>query len=238
MSDRKMRSVVPRVALSLSVLGLGLGAAFAGITASASAATLVTPGSLTQCGGSLKLDPSGTKSGQPNLVDYTIGCDTNITSYTIFVVRPQDANNNIDQFSTNATTTYPATYPPNPALAGTSANEVATCEGVTPGDGVNCYAQALGSDGKTPVLGAISGWYGIQGSIALDEPYCKYLPKGAKAGTPAVPTAIVGLIVTDNTGAQDGPFYLNLNKACPKSANTVPAQAASTKKKAKAVKHA
>lgn len=237
MSDRKMRSVVPRVALSLSVLGLGLGAAFASIPAAASAATLVTPASLTQCGGSLKQDSSGTKSGQQNLIDYTFGCDTDITSYTVFVVRPQDLDNNIDQFSTNATTTYPTTYPPNPALAGASANEVATCEGVTPGDGVNCYAQALGSDNKTPVLGSISGWYGVQGSIALDEPYCKYLPTGAKAGTPAVPTAIVGLIVTDNTGAQDGPFYLNLNKACPKVANTVPAKATG-KKKAKAIKHA
>jgi hypothetical protein len=229
-SDRKMRSVVPRLALSLSVLGLGLGAALASIPASASAATLVTPASLTQCGGSLKQDSSGTSQGQPNLIDYTIGCDTDITSYTIFVVRQQDSGNNIDQFSTNATTTYPTTYPPNPFLAGTSANEVATCEGVTPGDGVNCYAQALGSDGKTPVLGAITGWYGINGSIALDEPYCKYLPKGAKAGTAAVPTAVVGLIVTDSTGAEDGPFYLNLGKACPKVANTVPATASTTKK--------
>src|ERR1700761_8500484 len=170
------------MALSLSILGLSLGAAFGGAASSAGAATLVTPASLTQCAGSLTLDPSGSKSGQDNLTDYSIGCNGPISSYTIFVVRPQDQNNNIDQFATNATTTYPATYPPNPTLAGQSANEVATCEGVTPSDGVNCYAQALGSDGKTPVLGSINAFYGIDGSITLDEPYCKYLPTGAKAG--------------------------------------------------------
>jgi hypothetical protein len=238
-SDRKKRSVVPRLALSLSVLGLGLGASLGVLSATASAATLVTPGSLTQCGGSLKLDSSGTKSGQANLVDYTLGCDTAITSYTIFVVRPQDEDNNIDQFSTNATTTYPATYPPNPAVQGQAANEIATCEGVTPSDGVNCYAQAIGSDGKTPVLGSITGWYGIDGSIALDEPYCKYLPTDAKAGTPAVPTAIVGVIVTDYTGAEDGPFYLRTSTACPHVANKVTASTATTtktKSKAKAAR--
>ncbi len=241
MSDRKKRSVLPRMALSLSILGLSVGAAFGVLSTSASAATLVTPGSLTQCGGSLTLDPSGPSEGESNLVDYTFGCDTAITSYTIFVVRPQDADNNIDQFSTNATTTYPTTYPPNPLLAGTTSNEIATCEGVTPGDGVNCYAQAIGSDGKTPVLGSITGWYGISGSIALDEPYCKYLPVNAKAGTPAVPTAVVGVMVTDYTGAQDGPFYLYTPTACAKVANAVPATATTktktkTKSKSKARK--
>jgi hypothetical protein len=225
------------MALSLSILGLSLSAAFGVLSTGAGAATLVTPGSLTQCGGSLKLDSSGASQGQSNLVDYTFGCDTAITSYTIFVVRQQDANNNIDQFSTNATTTYPTTYPPNTALAGTPSNEIATCEGLTPGDGVNCYAQAIGSDDKTPVLGSITGWYGIDGSISLDEPYCKYLPTKAKAGTAAVPTALVGVIVTDYTGAQDGPFYLYTSKACAKVASVVPATASTkTKTKSKAKK--
>ena len=112
-----------------------------------------------------------------------------------------------------------------------------TCEGVTPSDGVNCYAQAVGSDGKTPVLGAITAFFTTAASITLDEPYCKFLPKGAKPGTAAVPRAIVEYIVTDSTGAEDGPFLLNLKGSkCPNVPNAVPAKTAAkptTKKKAK-----
>jgi hypothetical protein len=174
----------------------------------------------------LKADATGKASGQPNLLDYSITCDTDISAYTVFVVRSQDAGNNIQQYASNPSVVYPSTYP-TPGLAGTVSGEGIDCEGVSPSDGVNCYAQAIGSDGKTPVLGAITAWFTTQGSIALDEPYCKYLPKGAKPGTAAVPSAIVEYVVTDSTGAEDGPFVLNLKGSkCPKVANTVPSKAA------------
>jgi hypothetical protein len=39
----------------------------------------------------------------------------------------------------------------------------------------------------------------------------------------------VSLIVTDYTGAEDGPFRLKLNKACPSVPNKVPATTTTTK---------
>ena len=240
-SDRKLRALGLRIAVPLTLLGAGSAVALTALPTAAGAATLVTPASLTNCFGSLKADATGKGSGQSNLLDYSITCSTDISSYTVLVVRPQDADNNIQQYATNPNVIYPSTYP-TPGLAGTVSSQGVSCEGVSPSDGVNCYAQAIGSDGKTPVLGAIPAWYATQGSISLDEPYCKYLPKGAKPGTSAVPSANVEYVVTDNTGAQDGPFVLGLKGSkCPKVANAVPAKAAnrSSKKKSKsaAIRH-
>ena len=233
MSDRKLRSLGLRVVMPLAVLGSGSAAALLALPTGAGAATLVTPASLTGCFGSMKADATGKASGQPNLLDYSITCNTDISSYTVFVVRPQDADNNIQQYASNPSVVNAST--------GAITSEGIDCEGVTPSDGVNCYAQAIGSDGKTPVLGDISAWYATEGSISLDEPYCKYLPKGAKPGTAAVPRAVVEYVVTDNTGAEDGPFVLPLKgSTCPKVPNAVPARATKTpKKKAKraAVRH-
>jgi hypothetical protein len=231
-SDRKLRALGLRIVMPLAGLGAGLAVALAALP-TAAAATLVTPASLTNCFGSLKADATGKSAGQPNLLDYSITCSTDISAYTVFVVRPQDADNNIQQYATNPNVIYPSTYP-TPGLAGTVSSQGVDCEGVSPSDGVNCYAQTIGSDGKTPVLGAISAFYTTQGSVSLDEPYCKYLPKGAKPGTAAVPKAIVEYIVTDNTGAEDGPFVLNLKgSTCPKVSNAVPAKTAAKPSKRK-----
>jgi len=222
-----------RVVLPLAVLGAGSAAALSALPTAAGAATLVTPASMTGCSGSLQA--AGKSSAQSTQFNYSITCNTDISAYTVFVVRPQDADNNIQQYATNPNVIYPSTFP-TPGLAGTTSSQGVDCEGVTPSDGVNCYAQAIGSDGKTPVLGAISAFFTTQGSITLDEPYCKYLPKGAKPGTAAVPRAIVEFVVTDSTGAEDGPFALGLKgSTCPKVANALPAKATtkSSKKKAK-----
>jgi hypothetical protein len=230
-SARKLRLVRPRVVMPLAFLGAGLAASLA-VPAGAGAA-LVTPASLTGCYGGVSADATGAASGEPNLLDYSITCNTDISAYTVFVVRPQDAGSNIDQYASNPNVVYPSSFP-NPVLAGTISTEGVNCEGVTPSDGVNCFASTVGSDGKTTVLGTISAWYTTQGSIALDEPYCKYLRKGAKPGTAAVPGAVVEYVVTDDTGAEDGPFVLNLTGSkCPKVANAVPAKPAK-KKAAKA----
>lgn len=234
MSDRKLRALGLRIVMPLAVMGAG-SAALTVLPAASGAATLVTPASLTNCFGSLKADATGKGSGQSNLLDYSMTCSTDVSSYTVFVVRQQDADNNIQQYATNPNVIYPSTYA-TPGLAGTVSSQGVSCEGVSPSDGVNCYAQAIGTDGKTPVLGAIPAWYTTQGSISLDEPYCKYLPKGAKPGTSAVPTAVVEYVVTDSTGAQDGPFVLGLKGSkCRKVANAVPAKATtrSSKKRPK-----
>ena len=60
------------------------------------------------------------------------------------------------------------------------------------------------------------------GTIDPTGPYCKTLPVHAKPGTKAIPPGLVQLVVTDNTGAQDGPFVLRLAKACPKVPDAVP----------------
>lgn len=232
MFDRKPRSALRRIALSGSLVAASVGVAAVCLPAAAGAA-LVTPASLTSCAGSLEPDASGPSQGEDNLLDYKLDCSTDITAYTVFVVRQQDAGNNIQNFATNSTVVYPSTWPANPALAGTPSSELGTCEGETPSDSINCFASAIGSDGKTTVLGTISAYLDIEGSIALDEPYCKYLPKGAKPGTAAVPTALVGVIVTDDTGAEDGPFYIRPAKACAKVPNTVPKPAKRKHKKAK-----
>jgi len=72
-----------------------------------------------------------------------------------------------------------------------------------------------------------------QGSFDLVQPYCAYLPAKAKPGTPAVPQAIVSVVVTDNSGAEDGPFYLSLASKCAKVPSVVPTPTPKTKKKAK-----
>jgi hypothetical protein len=91
-----------------------------------------------------------------------------------------------------------------------------------PGDGINCNAGAGG------FMGAGNQ---AQGSFDLTDPYCKTLPAKAKPGTPATPQAIVQLIVTDTSGAQDGPFRLTPSAACPRVPDRAP-----TPKKAKKTK--
>jgi hypothetical protein len=54
-----------------------------------------------------------------------------------------------------------------------------------------------------------------QGTFDTADPYCRNIPKGAPAGTKPEPAAVVRLVVTDSTGAEDGPFRLRLADKCP-----------------------
>jgi hypothetical protein len=94
-----------------------------------------------------------------------------------------------------------------------SATTAVTCSGETPGDGIN---------GTAGAGGVVSAWSNVYGSFDLIEPYCKYLPSGAKPGTIAAPQAVVDLIVTNTTGAENGPFRLDLTPACKRVADYVP----------------
>jgi hypothetical protein len=55
----------------------------------------------------------------------------------------------------------------------------------------------------------------VKGTFSLSDPYCPSIPVGSPPGTDPLPQAMVQLVVTDTTGAESGPFRLNLNQTCP-----------------------
>lgn len=187
-------------------------------------AAAVTPRSLTECGGKVSANPSGATADEPNLLTYRFSCDGGITAYTILIQQRGDPAGSIDD------------YDPAPSVFETdgvtpSPTESITCEGSTPSDGINCNTGTQGVQ--------LSNEFAVQGSVDPIQAYCKHLPanangKTAKPGTPAVPQAVVQLVVTDFTGAEDGPFNLGPTKACPKVPNVVPTPKPKPKKKHKA----
>ncbi len=206
-----------RLALLAPAAGLASALAMVGGQGAAVAATtLPTPESLTNCGGQLSADATGAAQGQPNLLDYYFNCNTPISAYTITVDRRPSDQGNIDNFDPSPMVVEPG--------GATSTTESITCEGTTPANGINCN---LGAGGLMDAYAA------AQGSIDLVDAYCAHLPSAPKPGTAAIPQAIVSVVVTDNTGAEDGPFYLPLNAKCPKVPAVAPAPAAKTKKKSK-----
>ena len=184
-------------------------------TAVAGAATTPpTPESLTDCGGTVSHDPTGSAAGEPNLLDYKFQCNGDISAYTIIVDQQGDQGGSIDDYNPSPTVFDSDGVTPN-------ASESLTCEGTTPSDGINCNAGAGG---------VLSAFNFADGSIDPIQAYCKHLPAKAKAGTAAVPRALVQLVVTDSTGAEDGPFNLGPAKRCPKVPNFVPKSSAKSKK--------
>jgi hypothetical protein len=168
------------------------------LPATTNAATV--PQSNTTCWGSLKHDPSGSGSGEPNLLDYSFNCNQDITAYTILVNRQAGHSNVIDDFNPGPVVNQPDGTP--------SATESFTCAGITPGAGFNCNQPAAG--------GVMSAWNSAVGSFDPIDPYCGGVPAGSKAGTAAEPRAFVQLVVTNTTGGQDGPFALPIKPGCPK----------------------
>ena len=190
----------------------------------AAAGAAVTPTSLTFCKGKVSSDPGGKAADEPNLLDYRFSCDGGITAYTIIVNQQGDAASGgaIDDYNPSPSVFETDGVTPSPT-------ESITCEGTTPSNGVNCNLTTGGAQ--------LSDGFFADGSVDPVQAYCKHLPttasgKLAKPGTPAVPQAIVQLVVTDYTGAEDGPFTLGPATACPKVPNVVP----TPKPKAKAKK--
>ena len=211
MSHWKLRTLLLRLALPALLLGGG-GAGVTLLTLPASASAL--PESATSCSGSLASDPTGKSLDEPDLTDYSFYCDGGITAYSIVVDKVRSDQNNIDDYNPN-----PLVYTGGD-LSTVSTTESVNCGGAIPSNGIDCYSL----DGAT--AGFIAPGDTIVGSVDLTDQYCAYLPKGAKPGTPAVPRATVELIVTDSTGAQDGPFELHPTKACAKVPAVVPAATA------------
>lgn len=198
--------------------------ALCAMPALAGAAT--TPASLTACGGAVSADPGAKAAGEPDLLDYKFSCDGSISAYTILV----------DQAGDNASGGALDDYNPSPSVFETdgvtpSPTESVTCEGTTPSDGINCNLGTAGAQ--------LTNGFFAAGSVDLIHAYCKHFPTGAsgktvtKPGTAAVPQALVQLVVTDYTGAEDGPFILGPATACPKVPNVIPTPNAKPKTKTK-----
>ncbi len=215
MSDRNRRSRV--LALRPALLALCSALSLCVLPAVAGAAA-PTPASLTECTGSIAPDSTGAALGEPYLLDYSFSCDTDISAYTILVNRQAADDFNLDDYNS-----APAVLEADGVTP--SATESITCGGSTPSDGINCN---LGAGG------VLTAGYFADGSVDPVDPYCKHLPSGAAPGTPAIPQAFVQLIVTDATGAQDGPVALGLRTGCPKVPNVVPTPKPKPKPKPKA----
>jgi hypothetical protein len=193
-----------------------------------SGAATVTPTSLTDCGGSVSPDTGGA-ADEPNLLDYKFSCDGGITAYTVIVAQQGDSaiGGTIDDYNPSPSVFQTDGVTPSPT-------ESITCEGTTPSGGINCN---MGTQGTQ-----LSNGYFAQGSVDPVGAYCKHLPLDAngktitKPGTLAIPKATVQLVVTDYTGAQDGPFTLGSTKKCASVPNVVPKTKTKTKTKTKSNK--
>jgi hypothetical protein len=95
----------------------------------------------------------------------------------------------------------------NPVTAGKPPTaEAFNCTGTIPGAGVNCGDAGV----------ALTAPDFVSGTFDTTDPYCPNIPTGSPAGTKPEPSAVVQLVVTDTTGAEDGPFRLRLTgTTCP-----------------------
>jgi hypothetical protein len=186
----RSRALLHCGSLALAVALLGC------VLAGPASAAAPTPESATSCGGSLKRATPTTND--PNLLNYSFNCDWGVSAYTLIVNRGLNDDATVDDFSTSADVLDPTGNP--------LATESFGCSGTIPGDGVNCNA---GAGGFLPAPDS------AQGSFDTSDPYCANIPAGSPAGTNPEPTALVDLVVTDTTGAEDGPFRLRLNSSCP-----------------------
>jgi hypothetical protein len=126
-------------------------------------------------------------------MDYTFRCNGDITAYSLVVNRTIGDFEVADDFSTTALVTTAGAVVPTESFG---------CEGLLPGDGVNCN-------------GTASAYNDVGGSFDPSDPYCGGYPPGAKWPAKPEPQAMVQLIVTDSSGAQDGPFRLDVTPKCP-----------------------
>jgi hypothetical protein len=194
---------------------VALASAFSGcVLAQTAVAAVPTPESATLCGGTLKrAKPS---ADDPNPVSYKFNCNGSITAYTLVVLRKSNDSNTIDDFASSVSVFDPSGNPLSTASF--------ACSGQIPGDGVNCNAGAGGSM-------ASPDW--AEGTFDTTEPYCANIPAGSPIGTKPDLAAVVELVVSDSTGAEDGPFRLRLAGKCP----AVSAKSKTKSSKKPATKH-
>jgi hypothetical protein len=188
---------------------------------------MAAPQAATTCNGSLTKAPT---ADEPNNLNYQFQCTWGVSAYTILANRTPNDFSTIDDFSTVANVVDSAgTINPTQSF---------TCEGSLPGNGVNCNAGGKWMD--APQF--------AEGSFDLTVPFCSHVATADELASTAaasrsrnrtskpviVPQAFVQVIVTDTTGAQDGPFRLPLQGKCP----AVKVHKTSKKTKKHAAKHA
>ena len=184
------RAVKRRVLASLALVMGGV------VVAQPALAAAPAPESATQCGGILKR--AKPTLDDPNLLNYKFTCDWGISAYTLIVTRKSNDDATVDDFASSVSVFDPTGNP--------LSTESFSCSGQIPGDGVNCNAGAGG-------YMVAPNW--AEGTIDTTAPYCPTIPKGSPAGTKPEPGAVVELVVSDTTGAEDGPFRLRLSGKCP-----------------------
>jgi hypothetical protein len=182
--------------------GLALGAI---LPASAAA----TPSGVVNCHGSLAKATATADDANP--LSYSFSCNGDIEAYTIVANREISDFSTLDDFSTSVTV--------EDSKKVVNATEGVACEAVLPGNGINCFA-----NGSAPAV--VSAHEFVAGSFDTTDPYCGVAArtvkvkgkKGKKGKTkviPAEPRAVAQLVVSDVTGAEFGPFPLNLKPGCP-----------------------
>jgi hypothetical protein len=202
--------------LAARPLGIAFGAAAlaGGLLPAAAAAT---PTILITCSGGLTKAVATIDDTHP--LKYAFRCNGDISAYTLVVNRQPNDFSTLDDFSPTATVLDPT----NTLVSGT---ESIGCQGIVPGNGVNCFAQST----ATPPAITANNW--VQGMVDTTDPYCPSIPAGSKPGTAAEPRAVVQLVVSDTSGDEFGPYPLSLTPACPPA----PKPKAATKKKPKGKK--
>jgi hypothetical protein len=206
LSARKSSPIgIGRLLLAIAV-GALLAALITVLTPDAEAATTPTaptPIPVSVCDGSLS--PATPTVDDPNLLNYKFYCDGEVTAYTVIVNRPGHIDDEIDDFETST-----SVFEPNSGALITSLSF--NCTGTIPGGGVGCFA---GTGNFAPPYAS------IEGQFDTSDPFCANLPKDAKPGTKPEPGASAQLVVTDATGAEQGPFLLPIAPGC-KAVKPVP----------------
>jgi hypothetical protein len=125
-----------------------------------------------------------TEMGVDHGITYAFACTQNVRSFTVITTRPVDAFA-VDTLSVNAQTH--------------ATGVIFLCEGLIPGDGVNCAGD------KTTDLNKAG--YVMRGNLGVDAGPCSY-----DSTAPGLFNA--SLIVADATGKMSGPFPLRRPSGC------------------------
>jgi hypothetical protein len=203
-----LSNVIKRPSATRALAGC-LGAATAltlGVGGGGVAAAAPAYGVLNCSGNLTKLTPT---VDDPNLTGYAFQCTQDIASYTLVVNRQGNDLSTLDDLSPTADVF-------DPSHTTISSTETVGCQGTTPGNGLNCFAQSS----TKPVAITTTNW--VQGTFDTTDPFCSNIPAGSKPGTKAEPSAFVQLIVSDLYGNEFGPFRLNRKPACPPSPKAKP----------------
>lgn len=199
MSVLRKRPAASRSLIRSGALTTGLGAAAAALALVPASASAIPPYGLLNCTGNLAKEQSNV--AEPNLTSYQFQCTQNIASYTVIVSRQPNNFNTIDNFNVT-----PSVLDPTDKVI--SSTETVTCQGITPGNGLNCSAASP----TNPQSVSTTNW--VQGDFDTIDPFCSFYRSGAKPGSTPVPTANAQLIVSDVYGNEFGPFQLPLKPGC------------------------